>query len=466
MNVSIKARLTIYNALIISVLIAVLFLIVYRSLELSLLNSAKETVLDSIEQVVKNAGKSHIISQDRLLRGIDSSLYIRVRAADGKTVFNTGDADNQSGPDRIWRLALAQHSVVTSIADLSSEAPDYVAARKINIGNKLFIVEVAKPLGDSLDALDRLRSVLLIAGLVVAGFSLAGGYLLAFMALKPIDSLAASAEHISSTTLEQRLPIKNKSDEIGRLTITLNNLLSRLDQTFKIQRQFISDAAHELATPLSSIRGHLGIIKSWGSAKPEVRAEAIGHIDMASQRMVTLINDLLVLANWDERPTLHNQEFSVLPVITQAVSRISNANKAPVKISVDTGLIVFADRKQFERLIIILIDNSLKYTPADGQILISAKPLNNQLYVSVSDTGIGIAAADLSRIFDRFYRTDKARARQNGGTGLGLAIAKAIVTAHGGKITADSASNHGTTIRFWLPNLRAKYSSQGNHSLM
>ncbi|HEX21714.1 MAG TPA: HAMP domain-containing protein [Actinobacteria bacterium] len=459
MRISIKARLTIYNALVISILFAALFLLIYRSLEVSLIASARETVLDSIEQVVKNAGKNDKINQRQLLRSIDGSLLVRVRTAKGRPILDSRKARRQVGPDSIWRLALSQHSAVTGIADLSSEAPDYVAAQKITIGGKLLVIEVAKPIGDSLDALDRLRSVLLIAGLVVAGLSLAGGYLLAYLALKPIDILAASAESISSTTLEQRLPVKNRSDEIGRLTITLNNLLSRLEQSFTRQRQFVSDAAHELATPLSSIRGHLGIIKSWGSAKPSVREEAINHIDMASQRMVTLINDLLALANWDEEPTLHTQEFSVLPVINQAVSRIADANRVTIKVSVDADIIVFADRKQFERLIIILIDNALKYTPADGQVIVSARPQTGRLFISVSDTGIGISPADLPRIFDRFYRTDKARARQTGGTGLGLAIAKAIVTAHGGEITADSTSNHGTTIRFWLPNLKAKYSS-------
>lgn len=452
MKTSIKMRLTIYNALVISILFAALFFIVYRSLEVSLIGSAKETVLDSLGKVAENAAGGATISRRDLLRGTDNSLFIRVRTTDGQAVLDSREAKGQAGSDSLWREALSRNSVVTGMAELSSEAPDYAAARRMTIHRKLFVVEVAKPIGDTLDALDRLKSVMLIAGLVVAGLSLAGGYLLAFLALKPADSLATSAEQISSTTLERRLAVKNQSDEIGRLTMALNRLLSRLEHAFKRQRQFVSDAAHELATPLSSIRGHLGILKSWGSAEPAVRRETIDHIDQASQRMVTLVDDLLALAALDEEPVSNFQEFSAQPVINQIARRIVGPDRASVEISVDTRIKIYTDRINFERLITILLDNALKYTPSDGKIIINVEPQADRLVVSVSDTGIGISAEDLPRIFDRFYRSDKARARQTGGVGLGLAIAKAIVESHGGGITAESAPGLGTTIRFWLPN--------------
>jgi signal transduction histidine kinase len=241
--------------------------------------------------------------------------------------------------------------------------------------------------------------------------------------------------------------------------MTLNRLLSRLEHAFIRQRQFVSDAAHELATPLSSIRGHIGILKNWGSADAAVRQETIEHIDQSSQRMVVLIDELLALATLDEESVIKCQEFSVKSAIDQVVGRFAKSGQAEINVLVEKGATVSADRQRFERLIIILLDNALKYTPTAGKVVIGAERKGDRLTAYVSDTGIGIPSKDLPRIFDRFYRSDKARARKTGGSGLGLAIAKSIVEAHGGKISVESVQGEGSSIRFWLPNAHDKYSS-------
>lgn len=453
---TIKAKLTIYNGAVISVLFLIFSLIIYQSLSLRLMNAARETVKDSLNRLIDNADKGAHLN-NRLLSGVDRSVFVAVRRRDGRIIFTSagGEDGEQQGSDRLWRQALARQKPVTGMAEISAEAPDLVTAKPMIIAGRLVIVEVAKPLGDSLDAIITLRSILLTAGILFVVVSLAGGYAIAFISLRPVQNLAAAAEKISSQNLNERLPVKN-SDEIGRLTIALNRLLSRLEDVFNKQRRFVSDAAHELATPLAGIRGAIGILKSWGAAKPNVRRETISMIDHESLRLVDLIDKLLTLTTLDEEPPLKREDLSLLSSVRQLVDELPAADGQPrVELKIDPDISLYADRWRFESLMRILIDNAFKHIAADGTLSIKAVRQGNAVTVSVIDNGEGIPAADLPYIFDRFHRADKARAAGTGGAGLGLAIAKSIVEAHGGQISARSTLGQGTTIEFSLPG-RAK----------
>ena len=451
---TIKARLTIYNAAVIGLLFLIFSISVYQSLSWRLLASARETVQESMSRVSENIANSASFST-KLFRGVDKGVYVAVRGRDGEIIITSiGSAqEDQQGGDTLWRQAFSTSRAVMGTTDLSPQAPDFAIAKRMLISGKTVVVEVANPIGDSLDAVATLRSILLIAGVLFVVVSLAGGYAMAYVSFRPVGRLSAVAEKISSQNLGERLPVRNSHDEIGRLTIVLNELLSRLEVSFNTQRRFVSDAAHELATPLSGIRGAIGILKTWGAAKPEVRRETIDMIDTDSRRLVDLVDKLLTLGTLDETPPLQAETFNLQACVRELVDAlVTSERKDFVELELSAEILVYADLRLFENLMMILIDNALKHSGPEEKVRISAVAKEGGVNISVTDNGVGISAEDLPHIFDRFYRGDKARGRQTGGSGLGLSIAKSIVEAHGGRILARSEPGKGATVEFWLPN--------------
>lgn len=451
---TIKARLTIYNAAVIGLLFLVFSISIYQSLSWRLLASARETAQESMGRVAENVANGVPLTSD-ILRGVDKSVFVVVRGRGGQAILSSigTEQEEQQSSDVLWRQAFTTGRTVLGTTDLSPQAPDFAIAQRMVISGRTVVVEVANPIGDSLDAVAALRSILLLAGALFVIVSLAGGYIMAYLSFRPVGQLSIAANKISSQNLSRRLPVRNNRDEIGRLTMVLNELLARLEMSFNNQKRFVSDAAHELATPLSGIRGAIGILKTWGAAKPEVRRETIDMIDTDSQRLVDLVDKLLILGTLDEAPPLQPQTFNLQACIRELVKALVTSERQDfLELAVSADISVYADLRLFESLMMILIDNALKHSRPEDKIRIGAVAAEGGVSVSVTDNGAGIAAEDLPHIFDRFYRGDKARSWQTGGSGLGLSIAKSIVEAHGGRILARSESGKGATVEFWLPN--------------
>lgn len=311
--------------------------------------------------------------------------------------------------------------------------------------------------GDSLDRLDRSmdRLRLLLLGMSGVGLvaALVGGWAIAGSALHPVAAMADTARAIAlSRGFSRRLPSLGRSDELGQLAATFNEMLSSLDEAYRAQQRFVADASHELRAPLTAIQGNLELLERAPRLSEEERAETLAHLRRETKRMNRLVADLLVLARADAGQSLKVEPVELdrllLDVFREA--RVL-ARGRRVSLRELDQLQVEGDPDRLKQLLVILLDNALKYTPEGGDVRLALRAEAGVAAITVSDTGIGIDPDDLPHIFERFYRADKARGRDTGGSGLGLSIAKWIAERHGGQILVDSAPGQGSVFTVRLP---------------
>lgn len=327
--------------------------------------------------------------------------------------------------------------------------------QKLNANGRNYIVEMGTSADDAIDTLHLFRDYLLLfaaALLLVSGFV---GYWISRRALSPVDALVKTARSIRGTNLSGRLQKVETGDELQRLSDTLNEMLDRIELAFQRITRFTADASHELRTPVTLIRTEAELALRRSRSEAEYK-ESLGHILFESERTTNLIEQLLELARADSgREVLDIQPVDLSQTLRsivdrwQQVSAIRNLEFA-AKIG-DQPAFVMGDEALLRRLTEILLDNAFKYTPSPGSVRLSLDQNMDRACIMVQDSGAGIAREDQGKIFERFYRVDKARSRAQGGTGLGLAIAQWIVVQHRGKITVESRSGEGATFRVELP---------------
>ena len=309
--------------------------------------------------------------------------------------------------------------------------------------------------GHSLYTLDSsLQQLAYLLALGVLGtwalFSL-GGWLLAGRALNPLFQITDAADRVGATgDFSQRISYSGPRDELGTLANTFDHMVERIQRAFEAQRQFVADASHELGTPLTVIRGNLDLLKR--DLPEEDRMECRRSMESEAARMDRIIGDLLTLAQMEGQAQPQRRPVR-LDLLVQETCRgaevIGGARQ--VRMAQSEAAQVMGDGHQLSQALFNLVDNAIKYTPETGSITLSVHRNGHWVEASVSDTGIGIPQEEVSRIFDRFYRVDKARSRAKGGTGLGLAIVKAVAEAHGGRVTVESTPGKGSTFTLWLP---------------
>jgi heavy metal sensor kinase len=306
-------------------------------------------------------------------------------------------------------------------------------------------------------ALAQLRSVLWIAipGSLLAAGGL--GYLMARKALAPMAELHELTETITADRLDRRLPQPKAQDEVGQLTGTINAMIARLERSFAEIRRFTADASHELRTPLTVIRteAEVALRRPLGAGEYQ---HLLGSILEECDRLARLTDQLLFLSREDARPTDQAacpvRLTALLADVTETMRPLAEAKSLNLQQVLKDEARVRGDESRLRQVFYNLLDNAIKYTPAGGTITVESACEDHHVFINVRDTGIGIPAADLPHVFDRFYRVDKARSREHGGTGLGLSIARSIVESHGGSIELISEAGLGTTCTVKLPQLQ------------
>lgn len=315
------------------------------------------------------------------------------------------------------------------------------------------VVQIATPLASYESELADLRVILwtiLPAGLVIATI---GGYWLAGRALAPVGRMTAAARRISAANLGERIEVVSAGDELGRLAETLNAMLDRIDRAFIAMRRFTADAAHEFKTPLASVRAEAEVTLL-ALRSPVEYQETLRSVIEEVERLARLADRLLLLACEDSGASLLRQRVQLDEATRAAVACAAEAAmQAGITLVVEDlpGVEVEGDPDMLRQVFDNLLDNALKYTPPFGIVTVRGHCINDQAIIEVSDTGVGIPADALPRVFDRFFRVDASRSRRTGGTGLGLSIAKAVVERHGGTIEAASTLGQGSTFRILLP---------------
>lgn len=281
-----------------------------------------------------------------------------------------------------------------------------------------------------------------------------GGYVMAGRLLRPISVMAERARHITSESLDQRLPNPNPHDELGQLASVFNETLQRLEYSFQSLRQFTADASHELRTPLTALRA-VGEVALRGTADAKTLRDTVGSMLEEAQRLNDLVDSLLLLARLEGgRAPLHQEAVSLNQLVTAVCDRMGvlAAEKGQtIRVAGESGVLVTADRLRLGQAAMNILHNAICYGPTGTRIEARVFRRDAEAVIEIADEGSGIAPEHQQKIFDRFYRLDKARSRTEGGAGLGLAIAKLAVEQQGGRIELESQPGHGSRFQIVLP---------------
>jgi len=327
--------------------------------------------------------------------------------------------------------------------------------QRIEVNGRVFRVQMGLPLDQVKQTLVLFRGYLLMFAPLLLLTAASGGFWLSRKALSPVDAITRTARTINAANLSDRLERLTTGDELQRLSDTLNEMLGRIEHAFIRVTQFTADASHELRTPISLIRTEAEIALRRSRGDAEYR-EALRNILLEAERTSKLVGELLSLARADSgRETLRIAAVDLSAVVDEISERwrelMATRNLTFTSQLAEREIAVLGDRNALQRLLAVLLDNAAKYTPAPGTVELRLETSGSFAVIRVSDSGIGIALEDQTRIFERFYRVDKARSRDLKGAGIGLAIAQWIVQQHNGSITVQSSPGKGSTFLVELP---------------
>lgn len=314
-------------------------------------------------------------------------------------------------------------------------------------------IEALTSLGELDASMQTFRLLLATLGFCSLVVALAGSWAIAGNALRPIARMIQTAQTIAlARDLSQRIASPSQHDELGRLATTFNEMLASIEGAYRTQQRFVSDASHELRAPLTAIQGNLELVRRYPAMPTTEREEALAEMEREASRLTRLVADLLVLARADAGVPLKHHTFDLDAVVLDTFhSARQLVHGQAMHLDPFEPVQICGDEDRLKQVLLILLDNALKYTPEQGQITLGLQHKGGQVEISVQDTGIGIAPEDVSHVFERFYRADPGRSRDPGGTGLGLSIAQWIVEQHGGSISLNSQLGQGTRVTVSLP---------------
>jgi heavy metal sensor kinase len=317
-----------------------------------------------------------------------------------------------------------------------------------------FLVEVGVPLNPVSTMLGHLF-VQLSFGLPVAlAVAIVGGYLLVRRALRPVEQIARKAEQITQHNLSERLPIARTGDELEQLSTSLNHMIGRLEDAVQNSKRFVADASHELRTPLTVLRGELENL-GLDARLDKTSRDTIGSMLEEVERLTDIVEGLVALSRLDageaKREWVSFDLAELTATTADQMNLLAEDKEISVQCSPQQKVFVQGDRARLKQVVVNLLDNAIKYTARGGTIQLNVTRQNGHAILDVADSGIGIPAEAVPHVFDRFFRVDKARTRDEGGAGLGLSIVKSICTAHGAELQVDSTVGKGSRFRIKLP---------------
>lgn len=331
--------------------------------------------------------------------------------------------------------------------------------KRINYNNITYKIQTFNISYQQQQQLHFLYIIFILANLIGIVVSFIIGSYISRKILNPIKKIRNAAKRISIEDLSQRIDVSGPNDELKDLAITFNDMIERLDISFKKQNRFVSDASHELRTPIAVIQGYVNLIDRWGKSDPDILQESIDSIKSETEHMSKLVKRLLFLAKGDQNKTQFQKDVVNLKEIGNEIVKEVEIMKIKQKFIYDLKgecVNVIGDYSLIKQMIWVLVENSIKYTDSNKAISIDIYKDKDNAYFSVKDKGKGIPENDIPFIFDRFYRVDKSRSKDIPGTGLGLSIAQWIADQHKAKIRVFSQLNKGTNMIVVFPLLKNK----------
>jgi len=445
---SIKAKIIVFYLIVISLSLFALGLFLYLGLEKIIYDSIDSSLLSrakALATLISEDGREFKFSDELMWEysSPKSGYYFQIRKLDGTTVEKSASLKNLELP---FQKRNEQISFKTIYLNKKT-------ARLVNFPISNLIIQCAENIDSKIELLEDYGRILSISILVLMAISTFGGLFIAKKALTPVKKISETISRISESNLSERINEKDIPSELKGLASSFNHTFDNLERAFNRQKQFVSDASHELRTPLSVILSHSEITLRKERSSEEYRNALIAIKD-AAKIMLNMIERLLMLARLSsDRAELKFEEINLYSILKDVVKLLNPlAEQKDIKISIhgDEQLTTFGDRASLLELFTNIIDNAIKYNIQQGKVDISIKEDQDYVLIEVKNTGVGIPEEDLDKLFDRFYRVDKARSGETKGAGLGLSICKEIVQVHGGKIEIKSRIGEGTTVSIYL----------------
>ncbi len=456
----IRARIAFFGAAVVAVTVVIFGTVVYLLVEGSLRREQDEALAargDQIATQLRGRVPSTLSVVPVDLATSSDRFFEVLDGRDGTVIFSSGELNGSAPaiPSSVLHVAGVRRGTPATL-QLPQGTTLRLYVRRIILPP--YFVVVGQPMRAVESQLARLRTFL-VGGISLSLLAaLAVSWFLAGRALKPLETMAQTAEQIGRTQdLARRLPELRTRDEVSRLTQSFNDMLQRLEAAYRhllvalaAQRRFVADASHELRTPLTTIRSNVGLMLQRSDIQPEDRRAALQDIASESERMSRLVQGLLTLARADAGQHLDREPLELRAVLRDVIRQAQTVHSGRrVKLEDGAAVQVSGNADALKQLLWILIDNAAKHTQEGGQIGLRLIARDGIAELSVADDGAGIPPADLDRIFDRFYQVDSARS--GSGAGLGLAIAQWIVQEHAGKMAAANNPDRGATFTVTLP---------------
>ncbi|MCW5880233.1 MAG: HAMP domain-containing histidine kinase [Anaerolineae bacterium] len=467
---SVRLRLTLLYTAILALTLVVFSVALYAIVSRLTLFSIQSELVDDANRVVQGfsaqSGREGPGGRDNNRRpsfppfriaGPDT--FVQILNPDGEINTHAPGLGDLALPINPGALTAAQAGRATAErVDVEGQPLLMYTAPIVAQGRVTQIVQVARSVALQEQALGILRRILLAGTTLATVVAFGVGWLLAGEALRPIDRITQTAKAIGAERdFNRRVEYIGPNDELGRLATTFNTMLSELqagyrqtEEALHAQRRFVADASHELRTPLTSIRGNLALLQREPPIEPTDRHAVISDMVDETDRLTRLIQSLLTLARADAGQTLRAEDVLVRPVI-EDVARQAQSLGPRHSISIDAApdVAVHADRDMLKQVLLILVDNAVKFTPPGGAVHIAVHAGGGLVHIAVADTGVGIPPAALPHVFTRFYRVDTARSGDS--AGLGLSIAQDLVEVYHGRISVASEPGKGSVFTVSLP---------------
>jgi len=383
-----------------------------------------------------------------------NNRFVRVTRLPGTLIHRSGPPGDHSFDPTTVR-AFGRSKVAAAVTVTADDQHLMIRATPVNAASGSYLVELGVSYASMDEGLNRLLDLLALLLPILIVCAAGGGYWLVSRALRPVDELSQTAEQMSLQNLTWRLPVTPSGDALERLSISLNNMLGRLRDSVQASRRFLADASHELRTPLTVIKGELQELTHASRLSQSDVRERVGSVLEEVARLENLVSGLLVLSRLDAGETQSEWVEVDLAELTLNTAEHMRLMAEDRGIDIDlSGLqkaVIRGDRARLKQIVVNLLDNAIRFTPRGGGVALRTAADASGSVLEVTDTGIGIPAASVSHVFDRFYRVDEARSREDGGAGLGLSIVKSICTAHGAEIDVQSLISDGSSFRVRFP---------------
>ena len=449
----------------------------YLVLQSSLVGALQESQLRRARQVaqllldeIRGPGEARVgeAIQARYAPDLNGRL-VRIMRSDGSMLYvSNAPKDQTFVPADLPPPSLSSRTETARRVPLPGGRKMLLTASVVQTpGGTRYLIETGAPMDDVQAHLRQWLRFLLVVLPLLAALALGGGSFLVKRALLSVDKIAASAERISSQNLSERLPVARTGDELERLSVALNHMVQRLDDAFQYSRQFMADASHELRTPLTVLRGELESFIQEPALAPEWR-ERLGSALEEVERLTSIVEGLFAISRLDAGEAAAEWVKFDLARLAAAtadqMSLLAEDKNIHVTCAAAQPVWVEGDQARLKQVVVNLLDNAIKYTLQGGAVALTVSANHSKAVLEVADNGIGIPAEALPRVFDRFFRVDKARSRELGGAGLGLSIVKSICMAHHGRVEASSLPGHGSRFRVELPLAASPSNNQKQHN--